>query len=73
MNRRLVLAVLALAVSNAALAAEKPARRAKPVRNPCAAEGAGFIYSRETNSCIRIGGAVGAEFSGGSTGQNYRW
>jgi hypothetical protein len=73
MNRHISFALLALAVSTAALAAEKPARRAQPARNPCASEGAGFVYSRETSTCIRVGGAVGAEISGGSTGQGYRW
>ena len=61
-----------LAFAASALAAEKP-RRAQPVRNPCAAEGQGFVWSRETNTCVRIGGAVGAQFGGSTTGPAYRW
>lgn len=73
MTRLALIATIALLAATAAQAAEKPARRAEPKRNPCASEGPGFVWSRETNSCIRVGGAVGVQMSVGSAGQGYKW
>jgi hypothetical protein len=59
--------VLAMSVA-AASAGERPARRAQPDdRNRrCAAEGQGFVYSKEANMCVRLGGMVGVGVSVGS-------
>ena len=69
MTRSAPIVVLILAMSVAAAsAAEKPARRAQkpePDRR-CAAEGEGFIYSKEADACVRVGGMVGAGASVGT-------
>ncbi|MDE2363772.1 MAG: hypothetical protein KGM42_13920 [Hyphomicrobiales bacterium] len=53
----------------AAHAAERPAQKTQEAERRnwrCASEGPGFIYSKETNSCIRIGGSVHVEGSAGT-------
>ena len=65
------LLALAAIMASASLAfaqtAEKsPRRPQKPDRNrACAAQGEGFIYSRESDACVRVGGGVSAGFSTG--------
>ncbi len=71
--QKLIFVALALVVTSAAFAEDKPAGRAKkqePNRR-CASEGPGFIYSKEADACIRVGGAVGAQYSTGSSGGGY--
>jgi hypothetical protein len=70
MAARLSLIALATMFAFAAFAqaAEKPVRKAqKPDRNrACAAQGEGFVYSRESDACIRVGGSVTGDFSTGT-------
>ena len=66
-----ILAIFVMSFGGAQ-AAEAPAGRAKPAKpNKCAAYGEGFIYAPSTDSCIRMGGAVSADFSSGSP--SYQW
>lgn len=69
--KHVLVSCAALFVAGAALAEDsKPVDRAKKQEQArrCASEGPGFIYSKEADACIRVGGAVGGQYSTGSTG-----
>lgn len=56
--------VAGLAATAAAQAADLPSRKAAPVEyvRVCSAQGAGFFYIPGTDTCLRIGGRVRAEY-----------
>src|ERR1700731_184439 len=63
--KRVVLgSVAVLAVTAGAQAADLPSRKAAPVEyvRICDAYGAGFFYIPGTDTCLRVGGYVRAEF-----------
>lgn len=71
--RKPVVLALALLAFSPAFAEEKPDARARKQEQArrCASEGPGFIYSKEADACIRVGGAVGGQYSTGSSGGAY--
>lgn len=46
--------------------------RPAPPDPRCAADGPGFVYSKATGSCVRIGGAVSVGIGGGSGSPPWR-
>ncbi|CAD5280317.1 Porin [Bosea sp. 62] len=58
----------AFAVATSAGAADLPSRKAAPVEyvRVCSAYGAGFFYIPGTDTCLRVGGRVRAEYTVGS-------
>jgi hypothetical protein len=62
------MATAAFAVATGAGAADLPSRKAAPVEyvRVCSAYGAGFFYIPGTDTCLRIGGRVRAEYTIGT-------
>ena len=62
------MATAAFAVATSAGAADLPSRKAAPVEyvRVCSAYGAGFFYIPGTDTCLRVGGRVRAEYTVGS-------
>jgi hypothetical protein len=61
----LVLAASAISVEAGAQPSQEKHKPAKPAHsrkvNPCAQYGPGFVQVAGTNTCIKVGGAVGVE------------
>ena len=66
------MATAAFAVATSAGAADLPSRKAAPVEyvRVCSAYGAGFFYIPGTDTCLRVGGRVRAEYTVGTRNGN---
>ena len=64
-----LLSSAALLTAGSALAADLPSKKAAPVEyvRVCSAHGAGFFYIPGSDTCIKLGGRVRAEFMGNQT------
>ena len=64
-----LLSSAALLTAGSALAADLPSKKAAPVEyvRVCSAHGAGFFYIPGSDTCIKLGGRIRAEFLGNET------